>query len=109
MIVTLHESNPNDVTGGGGSLTSPEKHTGQRGPYALIPTNDMDSGASPHVVVSYDEFLDLKRAYEGEVLGGSATADVPAAQLAFTGEGPESPEFDQDHTQEFVDAVELRG
>lgn len=50
---TFHVShqNPNDNTGGGGCICSPDKVTDCKGPYVIVPGNDMDSPLSPHVVV----------------------------------------------------------
>jgi hypothetical protein len=42
--------NPNDTTGGGGCICSPERQPDCKPPYVVFPGNDMENIASPHVV-----------------------------------------------------------
>lgn len=44
------DTNPNDLTGGGGCLLSETKHTDCEGPYIHFVATDMDSAISPHAV-----------------------------------------------------------
>lgn len=50
---TMHVTteNPNDNSGGGGCVCSPDKVTDCKGPFVVIPGNDMDNPYSPHVVI----------------------------------------------------------
>lgn len=45
------DENPNDTTGGGGCVCDPAKQQDCKPPYAVFPANDMESIASPHVVI----------------------------------------------------------
>lgn len=61
----LTDTNPNDTMGGGGCLCSPSKDPDTKGPYVVIPSNDMDSVHSPHVVVCASCYSRLKGLFEG--------------------------------------------
>lgn len=51
QLFIVSDHNPNDTTGGGGCVCSPAKQTDCKPPFAIFPANDMESIASPHVVI----------------------------------------------------------
>lgn len=73
----LSDTNPNDTTGGGGCLCSPIRESDTRGPYIVIPSNDMESIASPHVVVCAECLKELNRVAAGEQLGAGEHETLP--------------------------------
>lgn len=50
-LFVVSSQNPNDTTGGGGCICSPERQPDCKPPYCVFPGNDMENIASPHVVV----------------------------------------------------------
>jgi hypothetical protein len=52
-ILTVSDTNPNDVTGGGGCVVcGSTKNPDQRGPFVIVTNdNEMESNVSPHVVL----------------------------------------------------------
>lgn len=80
----LSDTNPNDTSGGGGCLCSPTRSPDTRGPYVVIPSNDMEAVVSPHVVVCAECFLRLKELFEhgeaGDVGERGKSQQLPANQ-----------------------------
>jgi hypothetical protein len=73
----ISTQNPNDVTGGGGCICSPEKQTDCRGPYAVFYANELESIASPHVVVGLPCLkAALRAAEDGEALSAGERSYV---------------------------------
>lgn len=80
------EENPNDTVGGGGCLCDPLKVSDCRGPFVVVPHNDMDCAASPHVVVGakcahrlvevLGDFADQAKASRHQHERGQATEQV---------------------------------
>lgn len=101
---TLVADNPNDITGGGGSLAGPTGDQDATGPYFIWPNQEYESYLSPHAVVAASEvrqmvqMLDLYEAGELDALSGGESADVPPEVPATpgVGEGPETPVFTVD-------------
>jgi hypothetical protein len=88
---TLVDSNPNDTTGGGGSLAGPEKDTDATGPYFVWPNQEFDSGASPFCVVAASEVRAMAQAlgmqdpdepFEPETIAGAEGTVVSVAAQA---------------------------
>ena len=97
----LVEVNPNDSTGGGGTLAGPMHDKDATGPYFVWPNQEYESYISPHAVVSAAEVRLMADALahwesEGGALAGGERELYPAAVAQDTGAGtgPESPEFD---------------
>lgn len=97
--------NPNDVTGGGGSLAGPAHDADATGPWFVWPNQEYESGASPYAVVAASEVAAMVRGLiafsRGELeplAGGEPETDTShlADQDAGAGSGPASPEFDLD-------------
>lgn len=101
----LTDTNPNDTTGGGGCLCSEAHDPDTKGPFVVIPSNDMESCISPHVVVCASCYTRLKDLFEsGEVLSsgerGQVTELPPNAQpVVESNRMFVSPEvdFDEEH------------
>jgi hypothetical protein len=65
---TMMDKNPNDTVGGGGCACSETKNPDQKGPFAVFAGTEMDSGASPHLVVCVGCAEGITEAGEGELL-----------------------------------------
>lgn len=51
-VFSLNDKNPNDTTGGGGCVCSPDrKATGCDGPFVVFHAAESESNLSPHVVI----------------------------------------------------------
>ena len=115
----LVDTNPNDTTGGGGSLAGPTKDADAHGPYFVWPNQEFESYASPHAVVAASEvraMAEALAAYErGErdaVAGGEKEPDhaalaAPAAAVTGQfgdGEHPGAHEFDFNNPDDFTRA-----
>lgn len=70
------DTNPNDITGGGGCLCSEDKVTDCNGPYAVFYVHDMASNISPHPVIGAHCLAKAAAALEGEVQAGGESATV---------------------------------
>lgn len=101
---TLTESNPNDITGGGGSLAGPTHDQDATGPWLVWPNQEYENYISPYAVVAASEvrlmaqMLADYEAGELEPLSGGESSEVPPEQLhnvgVRPGAGPESPVFE---------------
>lgn len=101
---TLVATNPNDITGGGGSLAGPTQDQDATGPYFIWPNQEFEDYISPNAVVAASEvrlMAQMLAAYEAgelEPLAGGESSevqpDVPSTPGA--GEGPETPVFTVD-------------
>lgn len=99
---TLLETNPNDITGGSGSLAGPTGDQDATGPYFVWPNQEYESFLSPAAVVAASEvrlmakMLDEYEAGQLDALSGGESADVqpdvPETPRAV--KPPESPEFE---------------
>ena len=93
---TVVDINPNDTTGGGGSLADPMHDVDATGPWFVWPNQEMESAVSPFCVVAASEVRAMYRALDDEVIAGGETnaqrADVdaqhPYESVAITGQGP---------------------
>ena len=97
----LVEVNPNDSTGGGGTLAGPMHDKDAEGPYFVWPNQEYESFISPHAVVAASEVRLMAAAlqrYEGgefALAGGERIIlSEPVAQVTGAGVGAESREFD---------------
>jgi hypothetical protein len=82
--------NPNDTTGGGGCVCSPQAQPDCKPPYVVFPGNDMENIASPHVVVCESCLVAGAKACTGEVLAaGEPSHTVPAEDVFDEDELPE--------------------
>lgn len=98
---TLTESNPNDITGGGGSLAGPTHDQDATGPWLVWPNQEYESYISPYAVVAASEvrlmaqMLADYEAGELEPLSGGESSEVPPEipPTPGAGEGPETPVF----------------
>lgn len=76
----VSETNPNDTTGGGGCICSPQKQTDCKGPYCVFPGNDMENIISPHVVVGAPCVAAmLEKLSHGEVFAAGEHMDTVTA------------------------------
>lgn len=64
----VSDTNPNDTTGGGGCVCSPERQPDCKPPYVVFPGNDMENIASPHVVLCQACVTAAVAATHGEIL-----------------------------------------
>ena len=106
----LSETNPNDSTGGGGSLAGPMKDADAHGPWIIWPNQEFESGASPHCVVAASEVAEMVRLLKAErPLGAGEKCDGPPI-LTFDSiiaeRGIESPEFDLSDPEDVARAAE---
>jgi hypothetical protein len=95
---SLVATNPNDTTGGGGSLAGPMHDTDAVGPFFIWPFQEFDSAVSPHCVVAASEVEAMARVLAGDgvpLAGGeyievhSVPADAEAPNP--TGQGGGDP------------------
>ncbi len=89
---TVVATNPNDTTGGGGSLAGPMHDVDATGPYFIWPNQEFDSGASPFCVVAASEVRAMAAALDREPLvGGEIEYDTSTRVLdpvsSHTGQG----------------------
>ena len=68
-LMYLTDSNPNDLTGGGGCICDADHDSDCHGPYIVIPGSDTESIASPHVVVCAECLVRLNAAAGAEIVG----------------------------------------
>ena len=110
----LVEVNPNDTTGGGGTLAGPMHDKDATGPFFVWPNQEFDNYISPHAVVAASEVRRMAQAldeYEAGTLGALAggereTPVETAVQVTGAGTGPVSPEFDFGDPEAFARAAE---
>lgn len=109
----LVEVNPNDTTGGGGTLSAEMHDADAVGPYFVWPATEMDSAISPAVVVAASE-VDLMAAKLAQYREGSLaplaggereTPVVAVTQDTGAGRGPESEEYDFSDPDAFARAA----
>lgn len=94
--------NPNDSTGGGGSLAGPMHDKDATGPWVVWPNQEYESYISPHAVVAASEVrlmakaLDNLEAGRTEALAGGERESYvePPTQDTGAGTGPESEVYD---------------
>jgi hypothetical protein len=72
----VSDTNPNDVTGGGGCICDQERQVDCQPPFAVFPGNEMDSLASPHVVVCRRCYELIGEAFQGEILSAGEKSPV---------------------------------
>lgn len=77
----VSDTNPNDTTGGGGCICSPERQSDCRAPYLIFPGNDMENIASPSVVVGAPCVRAMFRSLEGEVLQAGEDMHIAEAEV----------------------------
>ena len=73
------DTNPNDVTGGGGCICDEVKQRDCKPPFAVFYGNEMESLASPHVVVCRACYQALAEAFDGEILSAGEKSPVEPA------------------------------
>lgn len=78
----ISDTNPNDTAGGGGCVCDPRKCQDCKGPFVVIPGNDMDFYLSPHVVIGSQCVDAFFKALHGgkEVLSIGERGDVVEAE-----------------------------
>ena len=86
---TLVATNPNDTTGGGGSLADPMHDVDAVGPWFVWPNQEMESAVSPFCVVAASEVRAMYAALDDEVIAGGETVLPVDAADVWTGYGPE--------------------
>ena len=96
QMFLVSDHNPNETTGGGGCVCDPERQIDCRPPYVILPGNDMESIASPHVVICKDCAEAFVEALGGEVL--SAGEDEYVLEIVY--EVDEVEEIDEDELPE---------
>ncbi len=75
--IYISDENPNEVTGGGGTLAQGEtRNEDAEGPFAIFSPSETSSNISPHAVLSYSEFLELEKLFE-EWQGKPEVIDIP--------------------------------
>jgi hypothetical protein len=98
LLCYLVDKNPNDVTGGGGTLAGEMQDADAKGPFFVWPAQEFESAASPHAVVAASEVEHMYAMLHGrgEVLAGAETVahDEPAEVAAAERHQPESPVYD---------------
>lgn len=107
----LVKVNPNDSTGGGGTLSAEMHDADATGPYFVFPATEMDSAISPYVVVAASEVRLMASAlarYESGDLDAMAGGELSLATPTVTtdtgaGHGDASPEFDIDDPAGAID------
>lgn len=77
QMFQVTDVNPNDTTGGGGCICDPEKQIDCKPPYAVFVGNDMESIASPHVVVCRGCAAAVLEAMNGEILAAGERHSGP--------------------------------
>lgn len=110
----LVEVNPNDSTGGGGTLAGPMHDKDATGPYFVWPNQEFESYISPHAVVAASEVrlmaaaLAAYEAGDAQVLAGGERQTAPPAVNQDTGAGQQNaaPEFDFSDPEQFARAAE---
>lgn len=74
------DANPNEDTGGGGTLGSGETRSEDaQGPYVVFPATETASNVSPHAVLSYDEIVEIYEALADPV--DTPVLDLPAEEV----------------------------
>src|SRR6266576_4626138 len=97
LLCYLVEKNPNDVTGGGGSLSGEMQDADARGPFFVWPAQEFESVASPHAVVAASEVEHMYHMLHSEqVLAGGEASTVTEAAPAGVVPQAESPVYDLD-------------
>lgn len=76
-IFQVTSINPNDNTGGGGCVCDPQRQRDCKPPFAVFPGNEMDSLASPHVVICKTCAEHVVKAFQGEILAAGEPASGP--------------------------------
>lgn len=109
----LVDTNPNDSTGGGGTLAGPMHDKDATGPYFVWPNQEYENYISPHAVVAASEvrlMAEALRKHESgelEVLAGgerntnTSFIQVPPASV----DGPESEVYDLADPDSFAKAA----
>lgn len=110
----LVQVNPNDTTGGGGSLAGAQHDADATGPFFIWPNQEYESFISPYAVVAASEVRAMAEAldrYESgdlEPLAGGEKDTPDPVELQPVGQAPtiESPEFDFSDPDAFKRAAE---
>jgi hypothetical protein len=112
----LVQVNPNDITGGGGSLAGPTGDADATGPYFIWPNQEYESYISPYAVVAASEvramaaLLDQYEAGGVEPLAGGERDTPDPVELQPVGQVPVDivpPEFDPYDAESFKRAAEF--
>jgi hypothetical protein len=93
LLCFMVEKNPNDVTGGGGSLSGEMQDADAKGPFFVWPAQEFESPASPHAVVAASEVEHMYRMLHSEQAlsggeGSEVTETVPAGAIPHQDESP---------------------
>lgn len=75
------ETNPNEVTGGAGTVWSETRQTDDQGPYVVCFHTEMESNASPHTVIAFNQLKEMWDAIQGEVLSGGEKGFIEADEV----------------------------
>lgn len=95
----VSDTNPNDVTGGGGCICDELQQADCKPPYIICYSNEMASNISPHVVACATCVEEMFDALGGEILGAGENSPVHAQ--------PEI-ELPESEYQELPDISDLR-
>lgn len=109
----LVEVNPNDSTGGGGTLAGPMHDKDATGPYFVWPNQEFESHISPAAVVAASEVrlmaaaLAAFEAGDVQALAGGEGQTIPpqVSQVTGAGQGDESEVFDFSDPEQFARAA----
>lgn len=99
---TLVKTNPNDTTGGGGTLAAPMHDADAVGPFFVWPNQEFESGASPYAVVAASEVRAMyDRLLDEPMAGGEADTQPaePVPNHTTIGHPYVSPEFEVEDKQ----------
>lgn len=79
----ISDDNPNDLVGGGGTLTSGEqKSEDDIAPFVIFPASSTDSNISPHCVLSAKVIEELYRElYSEPVPIDAAVIEIPESDI----------------------------
>lgn len=109
LLTFLVTTNPNDATGGGGSLAGEMHDADAKGPFFVWPAQEFESAVSPHAVVAASEVDEMARQLAeyragGEALSGgedmSHTGDTKAPVLV-PDDTPDPEVFDLESPEDF--------
>lgn len=91
MPMYLSDNNPNDTCGGGGCVCFPRRQAETKGPFVVIPSNDMLDHLSPHVVVCAPCVKFMVTVTERETLAMGERTHIPIVDVV--DEGEDDPEI----------------
>ena len=106
LLCYLVETNPNNATGGGGTLAGEMHDADAEGPFFVWPAQEYESAISPTAVVAASEVEHMYRMLHDlgtDVIGGGERMAHDEAVPTPPTTGAESPVFDLDDPAEAAD------